>query len=79
VIDTVGVRTDRPFAMVDMYGTPYTEAVHVVERFIGCSTMKRREKGWNEPQRKIFVFHRIRFRPSPTATPAEVGQMRTIL
>jgi hypothetical protein len=33
VIDTVGIRTDRPFAMVDMYGTPYTSALHVVERY----------------------------------------------
>ena len=33
VIDTVGVKADRPFAMVDMYGTPYTEALHVVERY----------------------------------------------
>jgi hypothetical protein len=33
VIDTVGVRADRPFAMVDMYGTPHTEALHVVERY----------------------------------------------
>ncbi len=33
VIDTVGIRTDRPFAMVDMYGTPYTQALHVVERY----------------------------------------------
>ena len=33
VIDTVGVKTDRPFAMVDMYGTPHTEALHVVERY----------------------------------------------
>jgi hypothetical protein len=33
VIDTVGVKTDRPFAMVDAYGTPYTEALHVVERY----------------------------------------------
>jgi hypothetical protein len=33
VIDTVGVMTDRPFAMVDMYGTPYTQALHVVERY----------------------------------------------
>jgi hypothetical protein len=24
VIDTVGVKTDRPYAMVDMYGTPYS-------------------------------------------------------
>jgi len=33
VIDTVGVRTDRPFAMVDWFGTPYTQALHVVERY----------------------------------------------
>jgi hypothetical protein len=32
VIDTVGVKVG-PFAMVDMYGTPYTEALHVVERY----------------------------------------------
>jgi hypothetical protein len=33
VIDTVGIKSDRPFAMVDMHGTPYTEALHVVERY----------------------------------------------
>src|SRR5215471_13323334 len=33
VIDTVGIKTDRPFAMVDMYGTPYTNALHVLERY----------------------------------------------
>ena len=33
VIDTVGIKSDRPFAMVDMYGTPYTQALHVVERY----------------------------------------------
>ncbi len=33
VIDTVGVRTDRPFAMIDLFGTPYTKALHVVERY----------------------------------------------
>jgi hypothetical protein len=33
VIDTVGVKTDRPFAMLDMYGTPYSQALHVVERY----------------------------------------------
>jgi hypothetical protein len=33
VIDTVGVKTDRRFAMVDMYGTPYSPALHVVERY----------------------------------------------
>src|SRR5258706_944489 len=33
VIDTVGTRTDRPFPMLDLYGTPYTKALHVVERY----------------------------------------------
>jgi hypothetical protein len=33
VIDTVGVKADRPYAMVDMYGTPYGPALHVVERY----------------------------------------------
>ena len=33
VIDTVGVKTDRPFAMVDWFGTPYSPALHVVERY----------------------------------------------
>jgi hypothetical protein len=33
VIDTVGIRADRPYAMVDAYGTPYTAALHVVERY----------------------------------------------
>jgi hypothetical protein len=33
VIDTVGVKADRPLAMLDMYGTPYTPALHVVERY----------------------------------------------
>jgi len=32
VIETVGVRIG-PFAMVDMYGTPHSPALHVVERY----------------------------------------------
>jgi hypothetical protein len=32
VIDTVGIKVG-PFAMVDMYGTPHSEALHVVERY----------------------------------------------
>jgi hypothetical protein len=32
VIDTVGIKVG-PFAMVDMYGTPHTKALHVVERY----------------------------------------------
>jgi hypothetical protein len=32
VIDTVGIRAG-PFSMIDMYGTPYSKALHVVERY----------------------------------------------
>jgi len=32
VIDTVGVKSG-PYAMVDMYGTPHSAALHVVERY----------------------------------------------
>jgi hypothetical protein len=32
VIDTVGIKIG-PFAMVDWYGTPHTEALHVMERY----------------------------------------------
>ena len=33
VIDTVGIKSDRPFAMIDWFGTPYTRALHVIERY----------------------------------------------
>jgi len=33
VIDTVSVKTDRPHAMIDLFGTPYTEKLRVVERY----------------------------------------------
>jgi hypothetical protein len=32
VIDTVAIRT-RPGSMIDMYGTPHTPALHVIERY----------------------------------------------
>jgi hypothetical protein len=32
VIDTVGI-SEGPFPMLDMYGTPFTEKLHVVERY----------------------------------------------
>ena len=32
VIDTVGIRKG-PFSMLDMYGTPFTDKLHVVERY----------------------------------------------
>jgi hypothetical protein len=33
VIDTVGVKTKRPYAMIDLFGTPYTDKLHIVERY----------------------------------------------
>jgi hypothetical protein len=33
VVDTVAIKADRPYAMIDLFGTPYTEKMHVVERY----------------------------------------------
>jgi hypothetical protein len=33
VIDTVGIKTDRKYAMIDLFGTPYTDKFHMVERY----------------------------------------------
>ena len=33
VVDTVGVKTDHPYAMQDLFGTPYTDKLHIVERY----------------------------------------------
>jgi hypothetical protein len=33
VIDTVGIKAERPFAMIDWFGTPYTQSLHVIERY----------------------------------------------
>jgi hypothetical protein len=33
LIDTVGIKADRPHAMVDMFGTPFSASLHVVERY----------------------------------------------
>ncbi len=57
VIDTVGIKTTRPFAMVDIFGTPYTEALHVVERYrlLDYETAKEeQERGQKENRRLPF-------------------------
>jgi hypothetical protein len=33
VVDTIGVKTDHPYAMQDLFGTPYTDKLHIVERY----------------------------------------------
>jgi hypothetical protein len=51
VIDTVGVKL-RPYTMIDRFGTPYTEALHVVERYrlldyeAAKEGLDRAEKEW---------------------------------
>ncbi len=57
VIDTVGARADGPFAMIDLFGTPYTEKLHVVERYraarsrSGERRLGTRRKGELAPRR----------------------------
>ena len=51
VIDTVGVKVG-PYTMIDRFGTPYTEALHVVERYrlldyeAAKEGQERAEKEW---------------------------------
>jgi hypothetical protein len=33
VVDTIGQKTDRKYAMIDLFGTPYTKSLHIVERY----------------------------------------------
>src|SRR4029077_6097570 len=50
VIDTVGIKVGR-YTMIDRFGTPYTEALHVVERyrFLDYETAKEaQERGQKE-------------------------------
>jgi hypothetical protein len=50
VIDTVGIRAGG-YSMIDRLGTPYTEALHVVERYrlIDYEAAKEaQERGWKE-------------------------------
>jgi hypothetical protein len=53
VVDTVAIKRG-PFAMVDMYGTPYTDALHVVERYRlleGAAAKEAEERGQRELSR----------------------------
>jgi hypothetical protein len=51
VVDTVGIKL-RPYTMIDRFGTPYTEALHVVERYrlldydAAKEGQERTEKEW---------------------------------
>jgi len=52
VIDTVGVRVG-PFAMVDQFGTPHTEALHVVERY-RLLDYEAAKEGWERNAKESF-------------------------
>lgn len=53
VIDTVGIKADRPYAMQDLFGTPYTSRLHMVERYrlrdydeVKDALERNREENW---------------------------------
>jgi hypothetical protein len=52
VIDTVAVKIG-PFATVDWYGTPHTEALHVVERYRVIATMEPHKADGTGTQKRI--------------------------
>jgi hypothetical protein len=56
VVDTIGVKTG-PFAMVDMYGTPFSPALHIVERY-RCSIMQMQRERSTATVRRIFASAR---------------------
>ena len=55
MIDTVGVKTDRPYAMIDLFGTPYTEKLHVVERY-RLRDYDRRERRARKNNKENWLF-----------------------
>jgi len=67
VIDTIGVRTDHPHAMIDLFGTPYTKSLHVVERYRlrgyddGRGAIERELKKKLQPAGGVFSQHRGKF------------------
>ena len=52
VIDTVGIKVG-PFAAVDWYGTPHTEALHVVERY-RLIDEEAAQEGWERDAKENF-------------------------
>jgi hypothetical protein len=61
VIDTVGIKVG-PFATVDWYGTPHTEALHVVERY-RLIEFEAAKEGWERDAKENW-----RAQPQPNYT-----------
>jgi hypothetical protein len=75
VIDTVGIKVG-PFAMIDQFGTPHTEALHVLERYRLLdyeSANESEDRGERELSRS-GLRHRSRVQPGlqGPGTPARV-------
>jgi len=67
VVDTVGVKTDRPYAMIDLFGTPYSKSLHVVERYrlreyddVKDAIERHIKENWL-PAGDVFSTHRGKF------------------
>ena len=67
VIDTVGVKTDRKYAMLDLFGTPYSKSLHVVERYrlreyedVKDAIERGKNENWL-PAGDVFSPHRGKF------------------
>jgi hypothetical protein len=71
VIDTVGVKTNRPYAMLDLFGTLYTDKLHIVERYrlrdyddVKDALERNRKENWL-PAADVFSQHRGKFLQLP--------------
>ena len=67
VIDTVGIRTDRKYAMIDLFGTPYTKSLRMVERYrlrdyddVKDAIERNRQENWLF-NGDVFSGHRGKF------------------
>ncbi len=61
VIDTVAIKVG-PFAMVDMYGTPHSDKLHVVERYRLIDLAEAKRERWSAtPKRMLARLGRISF------------------
>jgi hypothetical protein len=58
LIDTVGIKADRPVALLDLYGTPYTSCTSL--NVIGCLITTRRKTHWSGSPTRISAFRRRR-------------------
>jgi hypothetical protein len=75
VIDTVGMKVG-PYSMVDWYGTPRTEALHVVERYRMLDYEAAKE-GSNGTQSSITSPRGCPFRTLPASTCSCNSRSRT--